>query len=304
MLMGVSPLRAQSSMIVLTLPASARAAAGGDASLLATDASALFYGAQHLPSEPSVSVSTGTWIGSAQLASVAYSTPSRWQPAFKTLFGIGVQALDYGSAEEVVPDPLWGGTRGTATGGRVGGSEVAMTVAMRQQMRRLRFGFAVSYLRQQVADLAASAITMSVSEGVTVRGWDAEFSVEHASGPQRNPAVRTLSVPSTTRGSVATPAWRLAGGRWRALAEYRTTLREGRTSVFGVEGSFHTSAGWQLQARGAALAYSDETVRAPWTAGGSAAKGNWSLDYAYQGFGAFGAVHRVGLSWRALSREK
>jgi hypothetical protein len=61
--------------------------------------------------------------------------------------------------------------------------------------------------------------------------------------------------------------------------------------VIGAEGSFKTAAGWELQVRGAGLSYSDETARAPWSAGGSAARGAWSLDYAYQGYGAFGAVH-------------
>jgi hypothetical protein len=48
------------------------------------------------------------------------------------------------------------------------------------------------------------------------------------------------------------------------------------------------------------LTYSEETARAPWTVGGSAARGAWAVDYAYQGFGALGAVHRMGVTWRAV----
>lgn len=294
-----SALPAQSSMVVLTLPASARAAGGGDVSPLATDASALFYGAQRLPQERTGTVSAGTWIGDAQLATLALAMPLRGQRRAQSVLAFGVQSLDYGSADEIVPDPLTGGRRGTATGNIVGGNELALTVGLKQQSIRSRGGISLTYMRQQVADLSASAWTFSAANGITVRGWDADLSVEHAATSSRNPARRTLAIPSTWRGSIATPAWALARTRWRGIAEWRRANHAGSTTVIGAEGSLTTSAGWALQVRGAGLSYSDETARAPWTAGGSAARGHWSLDYAYQGFGAFGAVHRMGVTWRS-----
>lgn len=297
--LGASALPAQTSMVVLTLPASARAAGGGDASPLATDASALFYGAQRLPRERAATVSAGTWIGDAQLSTLAYAAPVRWQRRAQSVLALGVQSLDYGSADEIVPDPLTGGRRGTATGNRVGGSELALTLGLKQETPRLRLGVAVTYMQQQVADLSASALTLSGGNGITVRGWDADLSLAHASNASRNPTRRTLTIPSTWRGSVATPPWTMARARWRGIAEVRRVNHQGSTAVVGVEGAFRSTAGWQLQVRGAGLSYSDETARAPWSAGGSAARGAWSLDYAYQGFGALGAVHRMGVTWRS-----
>ncbi|MDP1890260.1 MAG: hypothetical protein Q8K55_05160 [Gemmatimonadaceae bacterium] len=294
-----SALPAQSSMVVLTLPASARAAGGGDVSPFATDASALFYGAQRLPRERTGTVSAGTWIGDAQLATLAFATPVRWQRRAESVLALGVQSLDYGSAEEMVPDPLTGGRRGTPTGNRVGGNELALTLGLKQQSARLRLGVALTYMRQQVADLSASALTFSGANGITVRGWDVDLSVEHASSSSRNPARRTLTIPSTWRASLATPAWMLSRTRWRGIVEWRRANHIGSTAVVGAEGAYRTAAGWELQVRGAGLSYSDETARAPWSAGGSAARGAWSLDYAYQGFGAFGAVHRMGVTWRS-----
>lgn len=296
---GASALPAQTSMVVLTLPASARAAGGGDVSPLATDASALFYGAQRLPRERTGTVSAGTWIGDAQLASLALAMPLRWQQRAQSVLALGVQSLDYGSAEEIVPDPLTGGRRGTSTGNTVGGNELALTIGLKQQSTWLRTGMALTYMRQQVAELGASAVTFSAANGITVRGWDVDLSVQHASTPARNPARRTLTIPSTWRGSLATPGWTLAHMRWRGIAEWRRANHAGTTAVVGAEGSYSTSAGWELRVRGAGLSYSDETARAPWSAGGSAARGAWSLDYAYQGFGAFGAVHRMGVTWRS-----
>ncbi len=301
--LGMSGLSAQSSMVVLTLPASARAAGGGDVSALATDASALFYGAQRLPRERTGTVSAGTWIGDAQLATLALSLPLRWQRRAQSVLAVGVQSLDYGSADEIIPDPLTGGRRGTATGNSVGGNELALTIGLKQQSIRSRTGIALTYMRQQVADLSASALTFSAANGITVRGWEADLSVEHAATSSRNPARRTLTIPSTWRGSVATPSWALARTRWRGIAEWRRANHAGSTTVIGAEGSFTTSAGWALQVRGAGLSYSEETARAPWAAGGSAARGAWSLDYAYQGFGAFAAVHRMGVTWRSRDRR-
>ena len=281
------------------MPASARAAGGGDAAPFATDASALFYGAQRLPASRSVAASAGTWIGDAQFSTLAYSTPVRWQRRAGTVLALGVQSLDYGSAEEVIPDPLTGGTRGIATGNSVGGNELAISLGLRQATRRHRVGAGVTYMRQQVADLSASAFTMSAATGVTSRGWDADLSGEHVAWGPRNPARRTLTVPSTTRLSVATPAWPLGGASWRGVVEARRVSGEGSTSLIGAEGTFKTRAGWELMVRGAGLAYSETTARAPWSAGGSAARGAWSLDYAYQGYGALGAAHRMGITWRS-----
>ena len=299
---------AQTSMVVLTLPASARAAGGGDAAPFATDASALFYGAQHLPRARAVAASAGTWLGDAQLASIAFSTPVAWQRRAQTVVALGVQSLNYGSVDEIVPDPLTGGTRGVATGNRVSGNELAVTLGLSQGTARQRIGAAMTYMRQSVADLSASAVTLSAATGITVRGWDADYAGAHASASRRDPSRRTLAIPTTHRLSVATPPWgprgaRWRGARWRGVAEARRISGEGTTTLAGVEATFHSTSKWTVQARGAALAYTKETARAPWTVGGSAARGAWAVDYGYQGFGALGAVHRMGVTWRATNAD-
>jgi hypothetical protein len=60
-----------------------------------------------------------------------------------------------------------------------------------------------------------------------------------------------------------------------------------------------SATGWQLSFRGAAASQTVETARSAWSAGGSAERGGWSLDYAYQGYGALGAVHRMGVTWHS-----
>jgi hypothetical protein len=292
---AAAPLGAQASGAVLVLPSSARAAGAGDAAPMAGGASALFYGAQRLAGERSASASAGTWIGGAQLSSLAASMPIGRQ----TVIGLGIQSLDYGSADEIVPDPLTGGTTGTATGNRVGANDVAATVGLSKPTGGLRFGMALSYVHQAVAEMSSSSMLMSIGTGITLRGWDIDWSVEHVKLPGTVVSKSFGLPPSTYRADAISPSWTIGGAHLRGFGEYRSNHEAGGTSVIGAEGMFSTGAGWTLEARGAALAYSEETARAPWSAGGSAGRGAWSLDYAYQGYGALGAVHRMGVTWHS-----
>ncbi len=287
--------QAQRAGTVLALPASARAAGAADAAPLATGASALFYGAQNLPAERSAAVSAGTWIGGAQFATAAVSSALGPRGAW----AIGVQSLDYGSTGEIVADPLTGGTRGTETGNRVGASELAVTAGVSHRGRAFRQGLSLAYVHAQVADLTGSVVALSTGAGLTLRGWDLEWAAQHAGNTTMKLGRSASTLVFTQRVALQTPGRTLVGGRWVGLAEWRDVRGEGRTALVGAEGTFVTAAGWQLAVRGAAASHSVETARDPWSVGGSAQRGAWSLDYAYQGFGALGAVHRMGVTWRS-----
>jgi hypothetical protein len=296
-MLGASlPAAAQRAGVVLALPASARAAGAGDAAPLATGAAALFYGAAHLPAQAAVSASAGTWIGGVQLMSLAATTRRSRYGAL----GVGVQSLDYGSADEIIPDPLTGGTRGTATGAQVGASAFALTVGWAIPLRRVHSGVAVVWLHEQVADLSGSALATSLGTGVTWRGWDIDHALQHVGQGTMTLGGHASTLASSQRLSVRTPAWSAGRVHVVGVAEYRDVRKEERVSLLGAEGSVETRAGWRLFARAAAAQQDAASARDGWSAGGSAARGAWSLDYAYQGFGALGAVHRMGVSWRSL----
>jgi hypothetical protein len=250
---------------------------------------------QNLPGERAAAVSGGSWIGGAQLASIAASLPL----STRTSLAFGVQALDYGSADEIVPDPLTGGTRGTATGNRVGASELAVTAGIAHRQQRFREGVSLTYLHEQVADLSASEVSLSVGAGMSLRGWDLDLAAQHVDLSTTKSAAGFGSAAFTQRVALQTPARALAGGKWIGVAELRDVRDEGRTALIGVEGTYEAASGWRLSVRGAAASLSVETARDGWSAGGSAQRGAWSLDYAFQGFGALGAVHRMGVTWRA-----
>ena len=292
-LAGAPALQAQRAGVVLALPASARAAGAGDASPLATGANALFYGSSALPAERAVSASAGTWIGGAQFSTLAIALPFRG-----TTFGVGLQSLDYGSADEIVPDPLTGGVRGVATGDRVGASEFALTAGVGRGAGAWRAGVSGTFVSQQIADASGRAVGIDAGVGVRLRGWEVSAAAQHLGGTLEIGAV-TSPLVRTYRGAAASPAWRTAHGSVRAVAEYRSVAGEGETALLAGEANWGTVAGWQLSLRGGAASHSAPTARDAWSAGGSAERGGWALDYAYQGYGALGAVHRMGVTWHS-----
>lgn len=299
--MAAAPLWGQRAGVVLALPASARAAGAGDASPLATGASALFYGSSALPAERAVSASAGTWIGGAQFSTLSIAVPFRG-----STLALGVQSLDYGSVDEIVPDPLMGGLRGTPTGDRVGASEFALSAGVGRHVGPWRVGVAGTFLSQQIAAASGRAAGIDVGVGVTLRGWEVSAAAQHLGGTLTIGAV-TSPLVRTYRGAAAGPGWHTAHGLVRAVAEFRSVDGGGSVALLGSEGTWGSAAGWQLSLRGAAASQSARTARDAWSVGGSAGRAGWSLDYAYQGFGALGAVHRMGVMWhsraaRSLSR--
>jgi hypothetical protein len=290
-------LGAQASGAVLSLPASTRAAGAADAAPFASGADALFYGAARLPRERAVATSAGSWIGGAQFAALALSMPVQ-----RVTVALGVQSLDYGTADEIVPDPLTGGTTGQATGDRVGASEFAATMGMNAQFGAFESGVTFGFLHQQLADVSTSAMLASFGESYAWRGWILGGSSEGGLTPLRY-GTRRYTPESVVRGNVESPGWRVLSGVVRGVSEYRSSASEGRRIVVGAEGEWDARSGWQLSLRAAGARQSAETARAPWSAGGSAARGGWSLDYAYQGYGPLGAVHRMGVTWHSRAQQ-
>ena len=178
MLAGAPALPAQRAGVVLALPASARAAGAGDASPLATGASALFYGSAALPrSARSRRVPAR---GLATRSSRRWRLPCHSADRHSAL---GVQSLDYGSADEIVPDPLTGGLRGTATGDRVGASEFALTAGVGPPRGRLarRRGGDVHVAADRGGERPARP-ALTPGQGMTLRGWDVSAAAQHLGG--------------------------------------------------------------------------------------------------------------------------
>src|SRR5579871_767705 len=149
------PVRAQGSAatraaILLTLPSSARGLALGDAwGAVADDESALFYNPAQLARAQGMAVggSLQNYIASTTLGAFAVAFPLK-----RGTLAFGLQLLDYGSADEVVPADGSAGQIGTPTGSTISAEDMAFTVGYGVAFgarHELRVGAAIKYARQE-----------------------------------------------------------------------------------------------------------------------------------------------------------
>src|SRR5207245_4812109 len=207
-------LTSQTEGSVLTvLPGSTRSAGlGGAGVALVGEAGAMFANPagiatiHHLSLEGSYEpYLAGTAVSAAALA----LRVSRWT------WGVGAQALDYGSEPEIVPDPATGGRRGTPTGASFHPYEALATTSFVYRHGLAAFGVTGKYDRQQIGSAVSDAWAGDV--GVAIAVFDIMafgVSVQNLGGDLGNGAL----LPRRTRGTVGLTAWECDGRPDRARA--------------------------------------------------------------------------------------
>jgi hypothetical protein len=306
----VRPAAAQPSSethaaVLLTLPSSARGLALGEAwSAVADDESALFYNPAQLARVRALAVggSLQNYIASTTLGAFAVAVPLK----FGTV-GVGLQLLDYGSADEVVPGAGSDGEVGTPTGATVSAEDMAFTagygVALGSR-HQLRLGAAAEYARQEVASYSGGAVAADVGAAYTLAsGWDLSAALQHL-GSNLTLAAVSAPLPTTWRAGVAAPLLSARRFTLRPMAEVRQVTGEEVTGALGAEGTWHTgTTGTMLSARVGYAFRGSADARAPLTAGAGVTLGRLRVDYAYEGFDLVGgATNRVGVRFAALPR--
>lgn len=291
--------------ILLTLPSSARGLALGDGwGAVADDESALFYNPAQLARVRGVSIggSLQNYIASTTLGAFAVAVPLK-----HGTLAAGLQLLDYGSADEVVPVDGSNGQVGAPTGSTITAEDMAFTLGYGIAFGRrheLRFGAAMEYARQEVASYSGGAIAGDVGAAYTfASGWDMSAALQHA-GSSLTLAAVTAPLPLTWRFAVAAPAIGAGAFTVRPMAEARQVSGAEVTGVLGSEGIWRTgTAGTMLSLRAGYAFRSSSDARQPFTAGGGITLGRLEVDYAYEGFDLIGgATSRVGVRFAALPR--
>ena len=303
-LLAVPEARAQSSAaILLTLPASARALALGEAwGAVADDESALFYNPAQLARV------RGAAVGGSVQHYVANTTLGAFAFAGQLARGtaaVGVQVLDYGSEEEIVSA---GGSQGTPTGRSVSAQDIAITAGYGIAFGTRgawRVGTALKLARQRVADLSGSSLAVDLGAAYSSpAGWELSAAVQHLGASLTLAGVSTR-LPLTTRLSAASPALRgLFGERFtlRALGEAREALGGAVTGVLATEGTWRAPRdGLALTGRAGYAFRGAGDDRRPLTVGAGITLARVTVDYAYEGFDLLGATHRVGVRLGAPS---
>jgi hypothetical protein len=291
--------------ILLTLPASSRALALGEAwGAVADDESALFYNPAQLARVHALAVggSLQNYIASTTLGAFAVAVPLG-----HGTIGVGLQLLDYGSADEIVPADGSNGQAGTPTGSTVTAQDMAFTLGYGiafGSRHELRVGAAVTYARQEVASYSGGAMAGDIGAAYSfANGWDVSAALQHL-GSNLTLASVSAPLPFTWRAAVAAPMVRADAFTLRPMAEARKVSGAEVTGVLGAEGTWRTGTSGTVLAARAGYAFRGSTdARAPFTVGAGITLGRLQVDYAYEGFDLIGgATNRVGVRFAALPR--
>ena len=299
-------LRAQagaSAATVLELPSSARAMALGDAyTAMGGDDAVLFYNPAGL------STTTGTSASLSVQRHVASSTLAAASVALQLgpgALGLGVQALDYGSEPEIVPDPEFGGERGMETGAEIGARDLvlslgyAMSLGFGDRGMGTGVGLSAKYVRQQVAGESGGAAAFDVgiaqrlserlSLGAALQNLGGDLALGGASAP----------LPRVLRVGAALQLPSVGALALQATAE-GVKAREGSVlPAGGLEATWRAANGVQVAARVGGAGRADDAAGSALSFGAGVVARTLSLDYAYRGYDAVGGgVHRVGVRWR------
>jgi hypothetical protein len=294
------------SAILLTLPASTRALGLGEAwGAIADDESAIFYNPAQLARVRGWSIggSLQNYIASTTLGAFAVAVPLK-----RGTLGFGLQLLDYGSADEVVPADGSAGQVGTPTGSTISAEDMAFTVGYGiafGSRHELRVGAAIKYARQEVASYSGGAVAGDIGAAYSfINGWDVSAALQHM-GSSLTLAAVSAPLPLTWRAAVAAPEMRANAFSLRPIAEVRQVSGADVTGVLGAEGSWRTGTSGTLLTGRLGYAFRGSTdAREPLTIGAGITLGRLQVDYAYEGFDLIGgATNRVGVRFAALPRS-
>ena len=299
-LSGLTPTAAiaqggQSAAIILELPASPRAMAlGGAGTSLDGDAS-IFYnpaqlaGVQHA----AASLSAQRYIFSSTLG--ALSAAARIGPGTAA---IGIQALEYGSEDEVVPDENFGGERGRLTGATVDAGDLVATLAYAMEKGRVRAGVAAKLVRQRIADESGTAPGFDIGVAVAVwRGATVAGSLQNLGGSLET-GMTASPLPRLARFGASIPYALTPNLTFLAAADVVVPRAADVVPAGGIEARWQGTPGLALIGRvGGVLVKGDDDGSAL-SAGAGIAGRHLAVDYAFRSFDIVGgAMHRIGVRW-------
>lgn len=293
---SVAELAAQSEgLVVSALPGSTRSAAmGGAGAALIGDAGALFSNPAGIAAVRRVAIEASF---EPYLAGSTYSAGAVAVRAGRLAWGLGLQALDYGSEPIIVPDPATANRRGMATGGTFSAADLLASTALVYRRGLLAAGGTVKYARQQIGAWSADAwagdlgIAIAVFDimalGASVQNLGGDFGT-----PDDARLERRTRVGFTT--NYVDPQ-----GNYRLLTTIEGVWPAGNPAalVLGAEGGLVTR-GVGVVARAGYVTRSPTSAASRWSVGGGVELRRLHVDYAFQSIALLGSgMHRVGVRW-------
>jgi hypothetical protein len=286
--------------VVLALPAAPRAAALAEAvTAVGGDESALFYSPAQLATvrRAGASASVERFLATTTLGAAVGAARVAGGTA-----AVGVRSLAYPDAVEL--------REYEPTGRTLTGGELAVSAGWARALGGVRVGAAATLVRQRVAEASGQALAGDL--GVA---WTAPAAASDATAPRRALAGVTIAgavqhvggalsllgraspLPRRARLGVARPI--TLSPALRLLASADVVQQDGES----VRPAAAAELRWQrgrlaLDARAGLRRrlHADEALPAR-TVGAGLGFRAVALDYAYQGYAALGATHRLGVRW-------
>ncbi len=277
---------------VLTLPASTRAHALGDAATALRDESAVFANPANLVGI----VAFGVDVQRFGTAATALSLRSAMAGPGGTI-AIGVQGLDWGAACGACTEAVPRRTDELLSRGPVDAASLVASMAYARTVKGLRVGAAAKYAEQRLgADRSGTvAADIGVSIGSTVGVGLAVRNIGRGlmAGNDRldlptEVAIGVATAPYTPKGFAL---WDLTGAADMAVRVNGTVLVGG-----GMEATFVPVEGIGFAGRlGARVPHGGAGIL---TVGAGVLLDSFALDYTFHPYDGVGSVHRLGVRWR------
>jgi hypothetical protein len=211
---------------------------------------------------------------------------------------IGVQALEYGSEDEIVPDENFGGERGRATGASVDAGDLVATLGYAVDMGRVRAGVGAKLVRQRIADESGTAPGLDIGIALDFwRGGVIAAGIQNLGGSLET-GTTASPLPRVVRVGAALPF--AMTSRLSMLLAADVVLPRAADAVTGggVEARWQGTPGLALVGRLGARFAGAADDGSPLTAGAGVAGRRLAVDYAFQSFDVVGGgMHRIGIVW-------
>jgi hypothetical protein len=283
----IPPVAAQETApLVLRIPASARAAALGDAFAAGRGSDVLFYHPAQIGLTTGLSVSVARYRSAATAASVATSSTLG-----VITIGAGVQWLDYGSSPSRFPTP----PADLTTSGETSQS-LAATAAAAIRFRGLRWGVAAKYVEERLPDARPNGVAFDVGVARELGRIPVALVAQNLGG-HLDDGGTTAPLPRRLVLGAATPRWPIHTWFDLSATAALSWERESRLSPSGgVELTYVPLEGYSVAARvGARRVEGGRRSRRPVTLGAGIGFDRFSLDYAYEEYSGTGGAHRFGV---------
>lgn len=282
--------------VLLELPASARAAAIGNAGAALTgDDASLFYNPAQLASvgRSAASLSLQRWISGSRLGAVSAAT--RVGPG---TVAAGVLALDYGSEDEYIVDPASGGESGLPTGRTISAGDVVISAGFAMPIRGVRAGVAAKLIQQRVAGAGGQTFAADAGLAGELGAVTLSAAVQHLGGALKL-AGDAAPLPRTVRVGAAGQVYARGPLDVRVIGELSHVRERDVAMGGGSEIGYLARGGIRLAARAGLLPRHERTADgSAFTLGAGLEARGLAIDYGYRALDVLGgATHRLGVRW-------